>query len=319
MTMEKSKMPMRCALYSRVSLEEQVERFGLTAQVTELREKAHQKCYLVRPEWELVEDGYLGGDLDRPALHRLRELVRQNEIDIVLIHDPDRLARKLAHQILLAEEIEQAGVKLEFVTTPTDNTPEGKMFFHLKGVFAEYEREKIRERTLRGRRQKARQGHIVGGRTPLGYRYLGKLESERGRYVINDQEAEVVRRIFRWFVEEGLSIRAIVTKLNQLGYRPQRSSRWGKSSVHHILSNPTYAGTSYYNRTERALPRQPRAREIPRRNKKTTLRPRPAAEWIPISVPVIIERPLFEQAQRQLRRNAEMSSGRNTKYFYLLR
>ena len=311
-------MPMRCALYARVSTEEQAERFGLGAQITELREYARRKGYVARAEWELIDDGYLGGDLDRPALSRLRELVRQNGIDVVLVHDPDRLARKLSHQIIIAEEFEQARVRLEFVTTPTEDTPEGRMFLNLKGVFAEYEKEKIRERTLRGRRQKARQGYIVGGRTPFGYRYLGKLESELGRYVIHPEEAELVRLIFRWLVEEGLSIRGIVTRLNQLGYRPQRSSRWGKSSVQRILSNPAYAGTSYYNRRERALPRHPRAAEI-RRNKKTALRPRPAGDWIPISVPPIIESPLFERAQEQLRRNAEMSSGRNTKYFYLLR
>ena len=309
---------MRCALYARVSTEEQAERFGLGAQLTELREFARHKGYIVRPECELIDDGYLGGDLDRPALNRLRELAHNSEIDVALVHDPDRLARKLSHQIILAEELEQARVRLEFVTTPTDNTPEGKMFLTLKGVFAEYEKEKIRERTLRGRRQKAREGYIVGGRTPLGYRYLGKPHSELGRYVINEEEAEVVRLIFRWLVEEGLSIRAIVTRLNQLGYRPQRSSRWGKSSVHRILCNPAYAGTSYYNRRERSLPRHPRTAEI-RRNKKTALRPRPASEWIPISVPAIIEGSLFERAQGQLRQNSEMSSGRNTKHFYLLR
>jgi site-specific DNA recombinase len=312
-------MPIRCALYARVSTEEQAEKFGLAAQITELREIARRKGYQFRPECEFIDDGYSGGDLDRPALTRLRELARQHLIDVALVYDPDRLARKLSHQIILAEELEQARVKLEFVTTPTDDTPEGKMFFNLKGVFAEYEKEKIRERTLRGRRQKARQGYIVGGRTPYGYRYLGKAEAERGRYILHEEEARIVRLVFRWLVEEGLSIRAIVARLNELGYRPQRGARWGKSSVHRILSNPVYAGTAYYNRRERVLPCHPRSNEPNRRDKKTALRSRPSSEWIPISVPATVDAQLFERACEQLRRNAAMSSGRNIKYFYLLR
>ena len=312
-------MANRCALYARVSTEEQAEKFGLATQFTELRDQAGRKGYLCQPEWEFVDDGYSGADLDRPALGRLREVARQGEVDIVLVYDPDRLARKLAHQILLAEEFEKARVRLEFVTTPTDDTPEGRMFFNLKGVFAEYEKEKIRERTLRGRRQKARQGFIVGGRTPHGYRYLGKAEGEPGRYVVHEEEARVVRLIFHWFVEEGSSIRGIVTRLNQLGYRPQRGIRWGKSSVHRILSSSTYAGRTYYNRRERTVPLRPRSKDPHRRNKKTALRSRPPAEWIPISVPAIIDTAVFERAQAQLRRNQELLSGRNTRYFYLLK
>lgn len=311
-------MQIRCALYARVSTEEQAEKFGLGSQLTELREFVRRKGYVLRKDFEFLDEGYSGGDLDRPALSRLRDAARKGEIELVLVYDPDRLARKLAHQIILAEELEKARVRLEFITTPTDNTPEGRMFFNLKGVFAEYEKEKIRERTLRGRRQKAREGFIVGGRTPYGYRYVGKPEGEEGRYVVHEEEARVVRLIFQWIME-GLSVRAIVTRLNNLAIRPQRGLRWGRSSVHRILGNQAYAGTSYFNRRERTEPLHPRIRDPHRRNKKTALRVRPASEWIPIKVPAIVDPDIFERAAEQLKRNASLLSGQNTRYFYLLR
>jgi len=87
---------MRAALYARVSTEEQAQRFGLTSQLTELRAFAATKGWTVPTGGEYVDDGYSGADLERPALARLREAVRLHAFDAVLIHDVDRLARRLA-------------------------------------------------------------------------------------------------------------------------------------------------------------------------------------------------------------------------------
>jgi site-specific DNA recombinase len=140
----------RVCLYARVSTEEQAERYGLTSQVTELRAWAAQRGDEVVAEF--LDEGASGTELHRPALARLREALRLRVMDGVLVHDPDRLARKLAHQLLLTEEIERAGVRLEYLTTPRSDTPESRLLEHIKGVVAEYEREKIKERTRRGRR-----------------------------------------------------------------------------------------------------------------------------------------------------------------------
>jgi len=308
-----------CALYARVSLEDQVERFGLSSQVAALRKVAAEKQYRLRPEWEFLDDGYLGDDLARPALTKLRDLVRVGHLQVLLIYDPDRLARKLAHQILLAEEFEQAGVRLEFVTTSMENTPEGRMLFNIKGLFSEYEKEKIRERTLRGRHEKARQGFIVGGRAPYGYRYVGRAAGEKGRYEIYEPEAEVVRLIFRWLADEKLSVRSIVCRLNAQGLRPQRGLVWGKSSVHRILTASVYIGETFYNRRQRATPVRYKVDNPNRHNKKTILKYRPKEEWIAVQSAAILDRELFEKAQAQLKKNSEHLSGANRRHFYLLR
>jgi site-specific DNA recombinase len=153
---------MRTILYGRVSLQEDGQQYGMDSQLRGMREYAEAKGYSGIEE--LTDDGYLGGDLDRPSLERMREMVRSRQVDVVIAHDPDRLARNPGRYLLLEEEFERAGVRLEFVTTPVEKNAEGKLLLHVKAVIAEYEKEKIKERTVRGRREKAKQGYIVGGR-----------------------------------------------------------------------------------------------------------------------------------------------------------
>ena len=150
------------ALYARVSTEEQAKKYGLIGQLRELRDYAATCGY--RIAYEFVDDGVSGATLDRPGLERLRAVVRDRGVQVVVIHDPDRLARRLALQLLLDDEFRRAGVRLEFVTVRTDGTAEGDLLLNVKGVVAEYERLKIRERTMRGRREKALRGKVRSGR-----------------------------------------------------------------------------------------------------------------------------------------------------------
>jgi site-specific DNA recombinase len=306
---------MRSILYARVSLEEQAEQFGLASQLRGMREYAASKGYAGAEE--LSDEGYGGADIDRPALTRIRELARARQIDVVIAYDPDRLSRKRAHQFILQDEFERAGVRLEFVTTPAADTPEARMLLDIKGMFAEYEREKIRERTLRGRREKAKQGFIVGGRVPFGYRYLGKVEKEKGKLEIDERQAPAVRQIFEW-AASGVSIRTIATRLNEDGVKPALAERWGSSSVSRLLQNETYVGMAHYNRRKRSEPCQPAASHRDRKNKRTILRERPEAEWIDVPAPAIIGRDLFDQVAVRLHRNRVELAGRASRR-YLLR
>jgi len=139
-------LQVRAALYARVSTEEQAERYGLASQVTELRELATRKGYEIVAE--LSDDGVSGATLDRPALTRLRDQVRAGAYQAVLAHAPDRLSRNLAHQLLLLEEFKKADCAVVFLTTPTEDTAEGRLLLNVSGVVAEFEREKIKERTV---------------------------------------------------------------------------------------------------------------------------------------------------------------------------
>ncbi len=291
---------MRAAIYARVSTEEQAEKYGLASQLTELRAFAARKGYAIPEGAEFLDDGHSGAELDRPALGRLRDAAHAGAFQVVLAHDPDRLSRRLVHQLILLDEFGRAGISVEFLGTPREDTAEGRLLLNVQGVIAEYEREKIRERTMRGKREKARRGLVPAGPTPYGYK---QDPAGQGRLVVHEEEARVVRMIYRWFVDEGRSIRRIVTELGQLCIHAARGQAWAKSSVRRLLTSEVYIGRAWFNRRDRAAGG----------------RFRPKREWIPVSVPAIVTPEVFEAAQRQFRRNAEILSGRPSASPYLLR
>jgi site-specific DNA recombinase len=291
----------RAAIYARVSTDEQAQKFGLSSQVTELRALAESKGYTIPPGAEYLDEGHSGSVLERPALTRLREAIRAGAVQVVLVHDPDRLSRKLAHQYLLTEEIEGAGVRLEFKTTPREDSPEGQLLLNVKGVIGEYERLKIRERTMRGKREKARRGLIPAGPVPFGYR---PDPTAPGRLAVHEEEARVVRLMFGRLLDDQRSVRKIAEELTRAGTRAPKGPRWAPATVKRLLSSEAYIGRLWFNRTI---------------GTGSTRRRRPEAEWIPLDVPALIARPLFERAQAQLRRNRTMLAGRPSPRFYLLR
>jgi site-specific DNA recombinase len=297
----------RAAIYARVSTDEQAERYGLSSQVHDLRALAARKGYTVPAGAEFLDDGYSGAELDRPALGRLRDVVRAKAIDVVLIHDPDRLSRRLPHQLLLLDEFDRRGCRVEFVTTPREDTPEGRLLLNVKGIISEYEREKIRERTQRGKREKARRGLIVAS-YPYGYRPDPEAP---GRLVVHEAEGEIVRLIYRLLVDEQRSTRAIVVELRRLGIQPARGRRWGPTSVRRILGSDRYTGRAYYNRDEVV--------ENPKTGRKTRRAQRPASEWIAVPIPPIVTPERYAAAQAQLQRNREAQVGRPARFVYLLR
>src|SRR5919109_2899645 len=183
------------AIYTRVSTEEQADGYSLLSQLEACQKLAAQHGYTV-PERYVFQEDYTGKVLDRPRLPQLRELVRTRAIQAVIIYDPDRLARRFALQVILEEEMDQAGVKLLYVNHTRDETPEGRAMGYIRGVFAEVEREKLRERTQGGRVYRARAGQVWGGMVPLGYRAV--REPHKASWAIEEAEAAVVRRIFAW-------------------------------------------------------------------------------------------------------------------------
>jgi site-specific DNA recombinase len=227
------------------------------------------------------------------------------------------LSRKLAHQLLLSEEFEQAGVALRVVTMPEDiKTPEAQLLTNVRGIIAEYERAKILERTARGRRGRAQAGHVPQGRRTLGYIYV-KHADKGAHYEVHPEEAALVERIFRLCVEGGHSTYAIAALLTREGMPTSQDQRralpapgWHTSTIASILHNPAYIGTLYDGKTQR-LP----GRCNP--DKKTRSRRVPQEEWIPIAVPPIIDPATFEAAHAQLQRNKRQAK-RNRKHDYLL-
>src|SRR5664279_3984220 len=173
------------AMYARVSSARQKEQETIRSQTAALRTHAEQLGLDVPEQWVFEDDGHSGASLVRPALERLRDLVCQVPVDVLLVFSPDRLARKYAYQALLIEEFAKAGTSVVFVKGPRGDSPEDALLMQFQGMIAEYEHAQILERTRRGKTHRARAGTInVLSGAPFGYRYVRKSEHAEARYEI---------------------------------------------------------------------------------------------------------------------------------------
>jgi site-specific DNA recombinase len=309
------------ALYARVSSAKQQLNENIASQIAAIQEYARQHDYQISPQRIYKDDGYSGARLDRPSLDRLRDAVAQGEVEAVLILSPDRLARQFAYQYIVVEEFGRAGCEVVFTSHNFGASPAERMLQEMTGVFAEYERALITERCRRGRLHRARQGQVWMSEAPYGYTYIPRSENCPGRLVINEAEAEVVRMIFRWLIDEQLSTYQINKRLNELGVRTRRGKdRWCGGTIINLLRNPVYTGTYYYNKRQYVpAKRRNMPGDAPQRKHNSSRVTRPREEWVAIEDPPIIDQETWEQAREQLRRNKERAPRNNKKHDYLLK
>lgn len=273
---------MQAAIYIRVSTDDQV-RHGFS--LAEQREACRSRAAFLGAATieEYADEGVSGTILDRRGLSRLREAVRNNKINLVVVRDPDRLSRKLSHQLLLTEEFEKAGVKIDFLDFDWKDSSEGRLFYSIRGAIAEYEREKIRDRMVRGKDQKARQGGVPIGFYSYGYNY----KPASGKVILSDIEAAVVKKIFNWFVQEDIGMNGVARKLNEMGVPTRKGKgKWHRNVIRQILKNPVYIGLWQYKDTS-------------------------------VKVPDIVDIETWDKAQRKLKEVRRLWSGRSKKNYLL--
>ena len=159
----------RAAYYARVSTQKQAEETTIQSQRQELIARIEHDQLRLDPAFEFCDDGYSGSELLRPALEDLRDKIAGSLIDRLYVHSPDRLARRFAHQALLLEEFSKHDCEVVFLNHQgLPDSPEANLLLQMQGMIAEYEREKILERTRRGRRYSAAAGNVsVFGGAPL--------------------------------------------------------------------------------------------------------------------------------------------------------
>ena len=282
---------MLAVVYCRVSTAGQAENgTSLESQREAGLRLAAERGYTVSADDILLED-WSGADLDRPKLDRVRELIRSHTIQAVICYAVDRLARDPIHVGIVAEECAKQEVELLFVLEPLDNSPEGALIRYVKGYAAQIERERIKERTLRGKRSRARMGFMVQatGKGIYGYRYLPKTMKR----AVYEPEAQVVRRMFDACLR-GESCYSIAVHLNEEGIPAFGGGLWHPRTVTRMLTNPSYKGTTIFGRTRR----------VSLGGKRRRLEERSPEEWIEIpgATPAIVTEDVFDGAQRMLSR-----------------
>jgi site-specific DNA recombinase len=324
LTSRRSVAPARAAIYARVSSERQAEQHTIDSQVTALLARAAADGREIGAEFRFIDEGHSGASLIRPALERLRDLIAMAVIDTVYVHAPDRLARNYVHQAVLIEEFARAGTEIVFLNRPISSSPEDTLLLQLQGMFAEYERARMLERSRRGKRHLAQAGVVsVLSRAPYGYRFIGRDTGDGvARFEVMDEKAEVVRRIFHWVGRDHVTLSGACQRLFDAGVpSPNGNARWSRSMVGVLLSNSAYAGQAIFGKNA-SIPWTPPLRpargraSVPKRPFRQISAP--LEHRIAIPVPALIEADLFESAQEQLAENRRRNRQRLAGVQYLL-
>ncbi len=311
---------MRAAIYARVSTPRQARAQNIDEQVERLKAYAEQKGLGLEEEHVYLDEGYSGASLNRPGLDALRDAAAMAEFEVLLVTAPDRLARKYVHQVLLLEELQERGCRVGFMERPMSQDPNDQLLLQIRGAVAEYERTLIAERMRRGRLAKLRAGQLLPWvRVPFGYRTDPDHPRNPAGLRIDEYEAAIVGQMFAWYLERGATLGSIARRLIEGGVpTPTGKSDWSRSTIRGILKNPAYVGEAYGNCTH-LVPAKKRKSPLTPVGPGLTCKRRPEEEWIPVSVPAIVSREIFELVTEKLSRNQKHSPRNNKSHCYLLR
>ncbi|QFT71764.1 recombinase family protein [Ruegeria sp. THAF33] len=249
-----SKAKIRCAIYTRKSTEE-----GLDQDFNSL-DAQHEACaaYVASQKhegWKMLptrydDGGISGGTLDRPALQQLMADIDSGRIDMVVVYKIDRLTRSLADFAKLVERLEKADCSFVSVTQAFNTSSSmGRLTLNVLLSFAQFEREVTAERIRDKIAASKKKGLWMGGIPPLGYD--PHPDKTRRELVVNVEEAETVRRIFRLY-ETHHCLNAVVREAEALGIRSKRhvfstgrtqgGMSFSRGQIYHLLTNPVYLG-----------------------------------------------------------------------------
>jgi site-specific DNA recombinase len=227
-------------IYVRVSTEEQAqEGFSIRAQEQKLADYARIK------DWQIykiyADEGISGKDIKgRPAVQELIADVKAGNVKNVLVFKIDRLTRSTADLIYLVDIFNQYDCAFNSLLESIDtHTASGRMFLKIIGIFAEFERENIIERTKVGVERKVKEGYsLCTAQASYGY---NRTKGERIQQ-INEKEAGIVREIFHMFVQSGESLTNIARLLNLRGIKTKGGKAWDSTKIRRLLKNTNYIG-----------------------------------------------------------------------------
>lgn len=223
-------------LYVRVSTNEQAEEgYSIGEQESRLR------AYCVAMRWNVrkvyIDPGFSGSSTDRPALQEMIRDVESGMVNKVVVYKLDRLSRSQFDTLYLIEKVFLAN-NTDFVSM-TENfdtgTPFGRAMIGILAVFAQLEREKIKERMSMGLDARAKEGYFHGGPyAPIGYDY------QDGDLIINEYEAMQVRKVYE-LAFTGMPIHSVYKYMLDHGYT-HKYGKWINSAVRSCLNSVVYSG-----------------------------------------------------------------------------
>ena len=306
-------MQHKIGFYLRVSTDEQAAKSegSLDNQLYRLQSFVDIKNMQFSDWGEVVEvykdEGFSAKDTRRPAFQKMMSDVKSSKINLILVIELSRLSRNILDFCLLLEELRKVDAKFLSLKEQFDTTTAaGEMMVFNMVNLAQFERKQTSERVSMNFHARALRGLRNGGPVPLGY---DKDPKDASRLVVNQEEADIVRTIFRIFLEEG-SLSPTVNRLHTEGIMPKPQKRkdfvhnqkrlWTTDSLKLVLKSYTYIGK----------------KEVNKSNKKKdpkTLKHYERYEIVKASWPALIEEDLFALVQRTILENKEIACFKNTK------
>lgn len=226
------------ALYVRVSTTEQAEHgYSISEQTERLRNYCKAMGWTVYKVY--TDPGYSGASLNRPALQRLIKASQRHSFDKVIVYKLDRLSRSQRDTLTLLEDVFNAN-SVDFVSMNENfdtSTPFGRATIGILAVFAQLEREQIKERMGMGKDARAKSGKWMGGlHIPIGYDY------EDGHLIVNEYEAMQIRKIFS-LTASGSSAKSIMKEMEGLQHK---YGSWNIRTLRRVMESKTYLGYIKY-------------------------------------------------------------------------
>ena len=286
----------RAAIYARVSDKSQdgEDKTSIAEQKGDMEAYCESKGLTITARYQEVGRGW---SKKRPEFQRMLADARRGRFDTIVCWKSDRLSRGMYPAAALMEVVEAHQIRLEAVLDAIDMKT-----FGLMAAIGKIELDNFRERSTMGKRGTAKQGRVPTGGVPYGYRI-----GDDGRFEVVEEQAEVVRRIFRMYVDERMGSYSIAVRLTDEGVPTQSGKMlWLQSRVHHILKNATYTGTWVYGRYRHVSTED-----------GMKVYDQPKDTWIEIPVPQVVDDETWSRAQK-LKKQRGSKAKRNTKVVYLL-
>ena len=225
-------------------------------------------------------------------------------ISMVIVHKLDRFSRDKYDSAMYKQKLKVKGIRVVSVLENLDNSPESLILESVIEGMAQYYSANLAREVAKGQRENGLRAMHNGGDAPLGY----DVTNDK-RYAINKEEAQAVKIIFDMYVN-GYSYSNIIDKLNDLGYKTKRGNKFGKNSLHGILSNEKYTGVYVFNKTQR--------KGI--NGKRNGHKQKSEDEIIKVEggMPQIIGKDIFIQAQEMMQKRKKAPGSHKAITLYLL-
>lgn len=224
-------------IYTRVSGSQQEDNTSLESQ------KIQCTQYATRLNLDIKE--YFGGTYesaktdDRKEFKKMISYVKKKRIAFIIVYSIDRFSRAGASAITMVEELKRIGINVLSVTQPVDvETSTGMFFQNLNLLFSKYDNDQRRDKTIMGMRQRLLNGYWMG-KAPFGYK--NARDEKNTPIIVKDEKAKIIRNIFLWKVNEGLTNTQIVERLQKQGIKMFRQH------ITKIFKNPVYCGLIAHN------------------------------------------------------------------------